>query len=361
MRKGISLALSGGGFRAAMFHAGALLRLNELGLLRRISRFIGVSGGSIVLGCLATGWQRIAWKGGLATNLDEILVVPLRRFCASEIDVACIIEGVVRPRTSVSDVVARKYRQHLYGDAKLTDLPRTPAFIFQATNLATGRAFRFYRSYVADYLIGRAPSDGITVATAVTASGAFPPVLSPLVLKLDPSKFTKVTGAMLYDREEYRRQLRLTDGGVYDNLGLEPAWDSETVLVSDAGAPFEYVAAPNTSWVKQTIRAFSIATDQSRALRKRWLIDQFVRKARKGTYWGITTKITDYPVHPATIDRSIQEKLYSLRTRLNPFNAEEQGRLLNLGYALSDAACQSHVEGIATADLHWPSLQFPIG
>lgn len=344
-----------------MFHAGALMRLNEIGLLRKISRFIGVSGGAITLGCLALGWRRLVWKDGAASNLAEVLVEPLRRFCASEVDVACIIEGMVRPRTSVADVVARKYRQHLFGDATLPDLPRTPAFIFQATNLATGRAFRFYRAYVADYLIGKAPSDGIFVATAVAASSAFPPVLSPVLLKIHPSKFAKVTGATLYDREEYRRELRLTDGGVYDNLGLEPAWDSETVLVSDAGAPFEYIAAPELSWIKQTMRAFAIATDQARALRKRWLIDQFVRKARKGTYWGITTDITHYPVHRSNVDRRIQEKLFALRTRLNPFNAEEQGRLMNLGYALAGAACESHVEGVPVVEVRWPSPPFTIG
>lgn len=360
MRKGTAIALSGGGFRAAMFHAGALIRLNELGLLRKISRFIGVSGGAITLGCLATGWRKLAWTAGVAENLDQVLVDPMRKFCASEIDVASIIEGAVRPRTSIADVVARKYRQHLFGAANLPDLPRTPTFIFQATNLATGRAFRFYRSYVADYLIGKAPSDGITIATAVAASSAFPPMLSPVTLKIDPAKFTKVLGAKLYDDISYRRELRLSDGGVYDNLGLEPAWDSETVLVSDAGAPFEYVAAPDVSWVQQTMRAFAIATDQSRALRKRWLIDQFVRKVRKGTYWGITTKITDYPVHHATIDRAVQEKLIALRTRLNPFNAEEQGRLLNLGYAMASAACQSHLEGVPAIELRWPAPQFPV-
>lgn len=36
--------------------------------------------------------------------------------------------------------------------------------------------------------------------------------------------------------EEFRDQIRLSDGGVYDNLGLETAWKRYTnVLVSDAG------------------------------------------------------------------------------------------------------------------------------
>lgn len=35
LEPGLAIALSGGGFRAMLFHAGALLRLNELGLLSR--------------------------------------------------------------------------------------------------------------------------------------------------------------------------------------------------------------------------------------------------------------------------------------------------------------------------------------
>jgi NTE family protein len=39
-RKGMALALSGGGFRAALFHLGALRRLNELGVLSQVDTFV---------------------------------------------------------------------------------------------------------------------------------------------------------------------------------------------------------------------------------------------------------------------------------------------------------------------------------
>jgi NTE family protein len=44
----IGLALSGGGFRAALFHVGVLARLAELGILRRVEVISSVSGGSII-------------------------------------------------------------------------------------------------------------------------------------------------------------------------------------------------------------------------------------------------------------------------------------------------------------------------
>jgi predicted acylesterase/phospholipase RssA len=45
--EGIALCLSGGGYRAMLFHLGTLWRLNEFGLLFRLQRISSVSGGSI--------------------------------------------------------------------------------------------------------------------------------------------------------------------------------------------------------------------------------------------------------------------------------------------------------------------------
>jgi NTE family protein len=196
---------------------------------------------------------------------------------------------------------------------------------------------------MADYLIGSAPTDGISIATAVAASSAFPPLLSPLVLRIGGDRFKKLRGATLHDRAEYRDALVLSDGGVYDNLALEQAWKTETVLVSDAGAPFELDATPN-EW----LRPLAIATDQSRGLRKRWLIDQYVRGVRKGAYWGIETNIEHYPQRSTTVDRAAQLRIARMRTRLNAFTDLEQAQLINLGYSLADAACKSHL-GVETA------------
>ena len=45
-----ALALSGGGYRATLFHLGALRRLNEIGWINRVERLTAVSGGSLLLG-----------------------------------------------------------------------------------------------------------------------------------------------------------------------------------------------------------------------------------------------------------------------------------------------------------------------
>ena len=52
---GVALCLSGGGYRAMLFHVGALWRLYEAGWLPKIDRISSVSGGSITAAVLGLG------------------------------------------------------------------------------------------------------------------------------------------------------------------------------------------------------------------------------------------------------------------------------------------------------------------
>ena len=70
LEEGWALCLSGGGYRAMLFHLGTLWRLNELGYLAKLDRISSVSGGSITSGVLGASWAsldfdaRPAWRGG---------------------------------------------------------------------------------------------------------------------------------------------------------------------------------------------------------------------------------------------------------------------------------------------------------
>lgn len=94
---GIALCLSGGGSRAMLFHVGAILRLNELGLLGRVDRFSSVSGGSITAGVLARRWGELTFKDGRATNLEPLVVRPLRELARHRIDVLTWVLGTILP------------------------------------------------------------------------------------------------------------------------------------------------------------------------------------------------------------------------------------------------------------------------
>ena len=364
VQPGRAIAMSGGGFRATLFHLGSLWRLNEFGMLPELDRVSSISGGSITAGYLGFRWGDLAFDArGTAGNFERLIVDALRDFCSRDIDVAAIGKGVLLPGVSPAELVEQAYRHHLFGNATLRSLPDPkPRFVIGATNFGTGDSFRFSRPYMGDYRLGLVPDPDVPLARAVAASSAFPPVLSPVILETDPARWQRVAGADLYDREECRRRLTLTDGGVYDNLGLETVWNRyDTILVSDAGAPFNFEEEVDTSWAKQAMRAMDIATNQSRALRKRALIADLEAKVRQGAYWGIMTDILRYSAPgklAATPARA--RALAGMRTRLNTFSEQEQCELINWGYALADAALRTHAGAPADPAPAWPYPKFAL-
>jgi len=365
LRDGMGLALSGGGFRATLFHVGSLWRLNELGLLGKIERICSVSGGSITAGVLGYKWKLLKFDGnGVAVNFVEEVVNPLRSLCSLDVDVSAGIEGMISVFRSISDMVTAKYEEHLFGSATLQDLPSDaegPDFTIYATSLQTGDSVRFSRNYLSDYKIGMIRNPDISLATAVAASSAFPPVLSPVILE-PKGEWVRLEGAYMFDQKEYRDKMVLTDGGVYDNLGLEAIWNNyKTVLVCDAGAPLSAESDPPTDWPKQLLRALVIISEQTRALRKRRLVEDFIRKERQGTYWGVMTHVNDYQLPDAIAkDSQLTASLSKMRTRLNSFSAEEQGHLVNWGYALADTALRKHVLQPGVSSGSWPVPDYPL-
>ena len=371
--EGVGLALSGGGYRATLFHIGSLWRLNELGWLGRLTEVTSVSGGSIAAAYLGIRWKNLTFKPeGGATNFVNEIVRPLRAFCSKTIDVGSIVGGLISPVRHPSAFLASHYRKRLFGGATLQDLPSDeegPRFTIYATSLQTGAGVRFSKPYMAEYRVGLVKSPDVELATAVAASTAFPPPLCPVKLKLDPGLWEKVEGADLFENRQLRSKMLLADGGVYDNLGLERVWDKyTTVLVSDAGSPLQIKERSwkiRVSQIFRTKRALSIITEQTRALRKRWLIKDYMKGEMGGAYWGIATRIRGYELEengrpgPIVKDSDVTGSLSRVRTRLNKFNADEQEQLINWGYALADAAMRRHVlePGAKPGRLPYPERQ----
>jgi NTE family protein len=144
------LALSGGGFRATLFHLGTLWRLNELGYLPKLDRISSVSGGSITSGVLAVRWSKLQWANGVAASFQDDIVKPLRAFCGLPIDVPAIAEGTILPWKDISKLIEQEYRKHLFGEVTLQALGDKPHFIFNATNFMTGVDFRFSKPYAGE-------------------------------------------------------------------------------------------------------------------------------------------------------------------------------------------------------------------
>ena len=354
--QGVALCLSGGGYRAMLFHVGALWRLNELGRLAGLDRISSVSGGSITAGVLGLNWHLLGFENGVAMRFDEQLVQPVRALAGKTIDVWAVLAGILIPGKTVAGMVAAAYRKHLFSTATLQVLPDAPRFVINATNVQTGVLWRFSKPYMADYTIGLVEDPVVELASAVAASSAFPPILSPLKLKLDPAKFSADGRGPNY-KEPFDTTAVLSDGGVYDNLGLETAWKScKKVLVSDGGGQMQPEPTVHGDWIRQAIRVNSVIDNQVRDLRKRQTVGGYQRKEREGTYWGIRSDVDDYGPPPGSLPCPPAQTavLAATPTRLQAMDALLQERLINWGYAICDVGMRRWVAPQAPAPAGFP-------
>jgi NTE family protein len=353
---GIGLALSGGGYRAMLFHTGALMRINDAGLLKEIRHVSSVSGGSMTAAILAKNWGRLTFdSNGVATNFEEEVVAPLLRLSRWPLDGPALLLGLPRLLTglplspSAPRWVAWMLRLGPIGNLRLGDLPDSPVFEFNATSLQTKVRWAFTKTRIGDYRVGHANTPRMPVATAVAASAAFPMLLAPLILRFGK----RLRGHTRVPNEMHRRAV-LTDGGAYDNLGLQPLYDYDIMLVSDGGSPTKDQAHPKGQLFFQTLRVISVIDHQVRSLRKSGLLRRFkARRRRKGTYWSTRSHVADYKLaDPLEMPDEEIEYGATTRTRLWTMRRRRQRALINWGYIMADTAIRKHVK---------PGLRRPVG
>jgi NTE family protein len=363
--KTLGLALSGGGFRAILFGLGTLWRLNDAGLLGKLDRVTSVSGGSILMGILAHRWRQLQFEDGCASNFVPLIAESVGTFCAKTIDLDAGLAGLLVPFKTAGDLLADRYAQDLFGATMIKELPvadgrGNPEFIFSATNLQTGRSFRFCQGMLADFRLGISRTTNVPLAVAVAASSAWVPIFSPIILNTDPAAWAD--GDELPNLELLRKRIVLADGGICDNMGLESLIDNvDIALVSDAGAPFEIEEAPAEDHLFQLSRVRDILIDQTRVLRKRWLMAEFQAERRRGAYWGIGTLMAAYGATPRMIGDSTQsDSLVNVPTRLSRLDAEQQGHLINWGYALCDVSLRARLGLPLPIAPAWPVPAWPL-
>ena len=352
---GIALCLSGGGYRAMLFHLGTLWRLNELQYLPKLNRVSSVSGGSITNGVLALNWKDLGFdSNGFANNFDQQITQPIRHMGSESIDISSIIEGVFG---GVSKHVADHYNKYLFHHAKLQAISDAPRFVFNATSLQTGVLWRFSKPFMGDWKVGLVMNPDVELATAVAASSAFPPVLAPCVLHLDPNSFDpNLQPPPEITTPEFRKEIVLCDGGVYDNLGLETAWkQNKTVLVSDGGGSLGAESNPPHEWLGQINRVLNIIYNQVVTLRKRDVIELYCLGVRHGSYWGVASNIANYKLANALVcPFDVTTKLAQTPTRLTAIDNSLQEELIDWGYAVCDAGMRRWVVPEAPAPAQSP-------
>ncbi|MCP4572671.1 MAG: patatin-like phospholipase family protein [bacterium] len=370
-RPELALCLSGGGFRASIFHLGVLRRLHETGVLAQIKTISSVSGGSILAGHLAERMVHLGLDSlSSITDWDRQIGNPFLKLVSRDLRTWPILWTLpfnwLLPTPRAAHMVER-YRDRLSG-LRLKDIPPHPRFMFCATNLAFGVNWYFEKTRVGDYQAGYAPTPSdLSLAFAVAASACFPPLFGPMGVPIEPAEF-KGGKYQKPDRDKVMRGLRLSDGGVYDNLGLEPALKNhDTVIVSDCGSPFGFkvsripfiryaryitVVQKQVSSLRKT-QLFSLINDQARASATEADDDSSNRRIllRRGVYLGLTSDVEGYKAEPRDTwngysDALVKSMIGNIRTDLDGFTIGEQAVLENHGYALADVGLRKHLAGL---------------
>jgi NTE family protein len=341
-----------------------LRRLNELGVLSRADfrTVASVSGGSIAAARLATALVLVSIVPDApiaAADWERAFEAPLRAFTRKDVRTGPFLARLLpwnlfRSETTVEALAARFERE--LTPLRLGALPARPEFMILATDMAYGVSWTFTRDWMGDYQAGyMPPPPDFALARAVAASACFPPLLGPLRLRLDPAALKGGSAPRDAAREACVSDLRLTDGGDYDNMGLEPVWkDHAVVLVSDAGGLFTHESDQGLLW--RVPRYQAIQEQQARAVRKRWLMASFAQGTLEGAYWGVGSAPSRYAEGveraeaAAGYSKSLaREVVAEIRTDLDGFSDAEAAVLENHGYFLADAALRRHAPALLPA------------
>ena len=338
----LGVALSGGGFRATLFHLGVLRFFRDARLLRHIRHISSVSGGSILAAHAVQHWDRYAGDSDkdfcdAAGEIIKFAQRDLRGQIVRRLPYRFIVWRWQRSRYLIN-----AYRNLLKTDLLVAD-PDRPELSIMTTNLSTGRPWSFdsigFTEEPAPHTKDRLRTTLPVTALRVAASSAFPAFFPSI----------RMTARDLgFDNSTFPYPQFFTDGGVYDNLGiLKFVWllqkaksagssrehDLDIVMVSDAGRGFDWTTENRTSGLFRTVsRSMDIAMNRvgtldlegSTGLDARFRLIAIGAEAPRN---GVSCILSE----------DIQRQLKSIRTDLDNFSEFEIRCLVIHGYSVAHA------------------------
>lgn len=277
----IGLALSGGGSRAIAFHLGCLRALNDVGILDRVGVLSTISGGSVIGAHFAYSPNKTfaefdldicrLLRRGFHRSIALELAKPANMIhCGANMAATTLCSLLSRVNETVptpcrypsrTDMFHRVLQRDVFSGLRMSS-PRRGNIdtVIGACELRKGLAFRFSNTKSGDWRHGAMVNGDVEVGFAVAASAAYP-VFLPAFDRI--WRFRK-------DGMESDHRILLTDGGVYDNLGLqvlEPGRDSrvslhtfpcEYLIVCNAGQGQEAGIGLPVGFLARVARAFEV-------------------------------------------------------------------------------------------------------
>lgn len=362
----IALALSGGGVRASLFHLGILKYLAQKNLLEKVTFISTVSGGSIVAGLIFSA-NKNKWPS--SKQFLEIIYPSVKdKLQKTNIRNKIISRMIKNPRTllrhGISGLLQKTLLEDLNLSGNLNDIPEEPRWIINSTTYETGKNFRFMSKRMGDYLTGYVLKPSISISTAVAASAGFPGLIGPYILHTDEfqwSQYLPDSQSELQSIAPKFDKLRIWDGGVYDNLGVEALYKTEKhqlregfdfLIVCDGSAPLNQTEA--SYFFVRAKRLVDIATSQARNLMARSLFKFFNDNSYSGVYLNIgesPSRIAELSKKSLPASLNVKSflsddectKVANLATTLSCYKSEEIENILRHGVEVAEAALRIHM------------------
>jgi integrative and conjugative element protein (TIGR02256 family) len=375
----IGLALSGGGSRAAAFHLGCLRALEDLGLLSEIQVMSAVSGGSVIAGMYAysddsfpafdervtellrRGLHRPTLREAIRPGLlaktartamgSGMLAMGLSALNGAARAIHVLgasnfelhqhfqpLDRAVSRRWSRTDAFEATVRKLAVGDHVLPSVERADLeVVFNATELRTQSAFRFGSGKSGSWRFGElAENDSISVAHAIAASTAYPALLPAVDQEYRVKK----------NRNTSTERFILSDGGIYDNLGvrcLEPGrnpdvsihvFDLSLLICCDAGPGLPAGDATPFWWPSRMTRSVLASLRQVQRATQNRLHAYLVNGMLDGfLYPYLGMRDENLPYRPP--DLISRDDVSSYPTDFGPMDAKWIQRLADRGEVLT--------------------------
>jgi NTE family protein len=306
----IALALSGGGFRATVFHLGVLARLAEENHLEEVYYLSTVSGGSLCAG-LVFARNNFVWptsseyKNQVLPQVQEVMTQKDLKGAL----IARVLTRFFEITDTRADDLSVLMQEHWGIDIALKDLPDTPRWMINATCYETGKNWRFERFRMGDYIFGYTYDTDLPLSDAMAASAGFPGLIGALALETSQQKWFQyragLQDTLVLDENTSRKKktksvppayspVHLWDGGVYDNHGLEglhdfvKGWreDIDFLVVSDAaGRSKPQAYRPGIKALERLLTG--VMMDQVRSLRARAILERIINHDDRGAFLQI--------------------------------------------------------------------------
>jgi predicted acylesterase/phospholipase RssA len=359
-KKRIGLALSGGGFRASIFHLGVIRRLEELRIMKDVDVVSAVSGGSIVAAYYVCEMERRLHALEETRRSDPDERIRISEKIANEFLLA--VDHNLRSRALVytpfyhpwlflktlisqpfragarATLIQAEYDRWFYDRNTLDQFPSVtpdrvppdstvifgPKLVLNTTSLLTGERVGFSRVPISGMAaLSRVNKNVLRISRVVGASSGVPVLFPPTVINGDV----------------------LVDGGVSDNQGIEALLtDSpcDTLLISDASGQMESNDTVNTGETSVYARVNDILQFQVRAKLLELLVTWQKPPKKSFAFVHLFLNLKDRPQVTHRVPSEYIPAIACIRTDLDQFSYIEREALMYHGYTLIDAQIKQY-------------------